>query len=29
MNISGANGMIPAFSEGIDHANRLCTGVNK
>ncbi|MES0243193.1 hypothetical protein KDV70_20670, partial [Citrobacter cronae] len=29
MNISGANGMIPAFIKGINHADRLCTGVNK
>ena len=29
MNISGANGMIPAFSKGINHADRLRTGVNK
>lgn len=29
MNISGANGMIPSFSKGINHADRLCTGVNK
>lgn len=29
MNISGTDGMIPAFSEGIYHADWLCTRVNK